>query len=329
MAAATMVVGIDIGGTNVRAAAFDFSGKMLGHLQVPIEAAQGPAIGLARIASLIRDVCRAHPDYSLAGIGVGSTGPLDRQRGTIENPYTLPTWESVNIVASLSGAFGVPIVLENDADAAALGEYWQGSGKGVSRLLALTVGTGVGTAIILDGAVYRGWQGWHGEGGHHVVDPSGPLCYCGARGCLEILVAGPAIARLAQEMAARPDGAPLRARANGNLEAIDGRMLSDAARDGDPLARSLIERIAFHLGLGLLNMIYFYVPEVIVLSGSVMRDYDLFEPSIRAFLDRCSVMAPANQVRITAASLGDHAGVYGAAYAIIQELASPSPAAAG
>lgn len=320
MAAPTLVVGVDIGGTNVRAAAFDFSGQMLSHLQVPIEAAQGPEVGLERITNLVDEVRRAHPGYPLAGIGIGSTGPLDREKGTIENPYTLPTWESVAIVPALSRAFGVPIEFENDADAAALGEYWQGSGKGTNRLLALTVGTGVGTAIILNGQVYRGWQGYHGEGGHQIVDPSGPLCYCGARGCLEILIAGPAIARLAQEKAAQSADTILRDLAGSDLGRIDGRMVSEAARGGDAVARSVIERIAFYLGVGLLNMIHFFVPEVIVLSGSVMRDYDLFEPTVRAFLDQCSILEPANRVRIVIAGLGDHAGVYGAAYAILQKI---------
>jgi glucokinase len=320
MAPAKMVAGVDIGGTNVRAAMFDTSGKMLGHLGLPIEAAQGPASGLARITRLIEDVSKGFPGCELAGIGVGSTGPLDRDRGTIENPYTLPGWENVNIVSALSTAFAVPVALENDADAAALGEYWQGAGQGVSRLLALTVGTGVGTAIILDGGVYRGWKGLHGEGGHHVVDPSGPACYCGAHGCLESLVSGPAIARLAQEKAAGETATLLRDRAGASLENIDGRMVSDAARDGDAVARAVIDQVATYLAIGLLNMINFFVPEVIVLSGSVMRDYDLFEPTIRTYLDRCSVLAPSNHIQIALARLGDHAGVFGAAYAILHDL---------
>ena len=120
-------------------------------------------------------------------------------RGTINNPYTLPTWEDVPIVDFLVDRFGVPVSLENDADAAALGEYWQGAGRDVQRLCAVTVGTGIGTAYILHGKIVRGNGGWHPEGGHMIIDPSGPQCYCGAKGCWESLASGSAIALFARE----------------------------------------------------------------------------------------------------------------------------------
>jgi len=320
MGTTPIVTGVDLGGTNVRAAAFDPNGKLLRHAQVPIQAAQGPEAGLARIKTLIETVLGQIDQAELKGIGIGSTGPLDRETGRIQNPYTLPTWEDVDIVSALSTRFSVPVALENDADTAALGEYWQGAGKGISRLLALTIGTGVGTAVILGGEVYRGWRGIHGEGGHHVVDPSGPLCYCGARGCMEILVAGPSIARLAQEAVAAASDGHRPAWVPANLSDIDARMVSQAARNGDPLASALMQSAASHIAVGLLNMITFFVPEVIVLSGSVMNDYDLFEPTIRSYLSQCSILVPSSSINIVMAELGNDAGVYGAAYAILREL---------
>jgi glucokinase len=160
----------------------------------------------------------------------------------------------------------------------------------------------------------------HGEGGHHVVDPAGPLCYCGARGCLEILVSGPAIAKLAQKKAAEAVAAERRESVGGNPAYVDARAVSAAARSGDSLAGAVLEHVAFYVGIGLLNMITFFVPEVIVLGGSIMKDYDLFEPTIRTYLNQCSVLVPASSVQIAMAQLGDRAGVFGAAYAILQDL---------
>lgn len=309
-----IVIGVDLGGTHVRAGAFTSSGEMLAVQETPIEAARGPEIGLQRIQNLIQAVWNESGAKSLLGIGVGSTGPIDPINGIIYNPFTLPGWENVPISAWLRNAFGVPVTLENDADVAALGEYWRGAGQSIQRLYAVTVGTGVGTALILDGQIYRGMDGLHPEGGHVVLDPSGPPCYCGAHGCWESLCAAPAIARLARQADLRHS--ILLEMAGGDAEKIDARLIAEAARLGDPSACAIMDKVAYYFSLGIINIIHSITPELIVLSGGVMKSVDLFLPQLNKAIAVHSVMIPANRVHIVPAQLGNYAGLYGAAYTI-------------
>jgi glucokinase len=255
----------------------------------------------------------------LGGIGIGASGPVDRALGAIQNPHTLPTWENVDVVTPLSSRFGVPVALENDADIAILGEYWVGAGRGCTRLAMVTVGTGIGLALMADGKLYRGARGYHPEGGHIVLDPHGPLCYCGANGCWESLASGTAIGRLAREREAVHPGSLLE-RVNGNLDEIDADIVGQAAEAGDASAREVIDQAAYYLGLGLVNVIGMFFPEVIVLGGGVMRRFDLMQPRIMQTLARHVVMVRASDARIELARLGIQAGVFGAAYAVLQEL---------
>jgi glucokinase len=309
-----VVIGVDLGGTILRAGAFDAQGKMLAVRETPIEAARGPEPGLKKMQELIEQVWAESEAGSLVGIGIGSTGPVDPIRGVINNPFTLPTWENVKVFDWLEKAIKVPITLENDADVAALGEYWKGAGDSTRRLYAVTVGTGVGTALIVDGEIYRGLDGSHPEGGHMVLDPDGPLCYCKMHGCWESLCAGPAIEKQARE--AELSGSRLLEMAAGERDKIDARMVFEAARDGDRAAQSIVDNFTRYFIQGILNVIILFVPEVIVLSGGVMRSADLFLPRLEQAMQAYTEMVPAHRVRILPAKLGYYAGLYGAAYTI-------------
>ena len=311
-----VIVGVDLGGTIVRAGAFDLQGRLLAVQETPIEARRGPEPGLRRIRELVEEVLAEAGDHSLAGIGIGATGPLDSVRGTINNPFTLPTWEDVPVVAWMEDAFSVPVTLENDADAAALGEYWQGAGQNAKRLYAVTVGTGIGTALILDGQIYRGLDGSHPEGGHMVLDPAGPPCYCTQRGCWESLCAGPAIERQARE--ADLAGSLLLELAQGNAEDVTAKLVFEAARQGDRLALSIVDRVADYFAQGILNVAILFVPDIVVLSGGVMRSLDLLMPHLQGTLQAYTEMVPAHRVHITPARLGYYAGMYGSAYTIFR-----------
>ncbi|MEW5869881.1 MAG: ROK family protein [Chloroflexota bacterium] len=323
-----ILIGVDLGGSNVRAGALTPGGEMISWRETPIQAALGPQAGVQRISDLITSVV-ADSQQPLLGIGVGSTGPLDRERGRIQNPYTLPGWEDVDIVNQLRESFHVPVAFENDADAAALGEAWQGAGRGalaegLPRLVMVTIGTGVGTGIVLDGKIYRGVGGMHPEGGHFILDPTGPACYCGAHGCWESLVAGPAIAAFARQ-AGGIESSQLCALCAGHPEQIEAAQVFEAARQGDALARRIVDRTADYIALGLVNLIMLYLPDIIVLTGGVMRSYDLMEAHIREVIARHDVVVPARQVQIQMAQLGQQAGMYGAARAA-QLLATASDA---
>ena len=290
-------------------------GELLAVDECELFAAQGSQAGLERIVSLVESLvaklAAMGKNGRLAGIGVGSTGPLDSQRGMILSPGTLPGWVDVPVVDWLEQRFGVPACLENDADVAALGEYWMGAGRGTNRLYAITVGTGIGTACIINGQIYRGAGGFHPEGGHMLVDPSGPACYCGGHGCWESLASGTAIAASMRRALEEQD-----TYGGDWAEQCDGRSVTEAARRGDPLACRVIERAANAFAQGVFNILMLFFPEVIVLSGGVMRSYDLFQPAVSRVLQDASVSIPSGQVRVELAQLGYYAGLYGAAYAM-------------
>ena len=339
------IIGVDLGGTIARVGAFTESGERLVVEQVEIEARKGSKAGLKRIAELVNQIIKKTSKdqggkglhHLLRGIGIGSTGPLDPFRGLLLNPATLPNWENVPIVSWMEERFGVPCCIENDADVAALGEYWMGAGQGVSRLYAITVGTGIGTACVVDGQVYRGAGGFHPEGGHQIIDPSGPSCYCGGKGCWESLASGTSIAQRAREIIHRmetartqptasfraadtPLGSKLMEMAGNDANRIDALLVAEAARQGDPLSRQIINQAAGHFAQGVFNILMLFFPEVIVLSGGVMQSLDLFMPAIQQAVESSQPYLPSSQVHILPAQLGYYAGMYGGAYAILQKL---------
>lgn len=306
-----ILVGIDLGGTNVRVGAVTMAGELVASQECPIEARQGPQAGMEKIAGLIAHVTD-EAGGRLQAIGIGSTGPVDRDLGAIQNPYTLPTWENVNIVDLLRGRFHVPVTIENDADAAALGESWIGAGRGLPRLCMVTIGTGVGTAFIFNGSIYRGVGGAHCEGGHMLLDPSGPACYCGAKGCWESLASGTAIGAHAREQASSHPTL-MTDLVEGDLERIDAATVAEAARRGDPLAVGIVDQAAGYIALGLVNLIVLFLPDGIVLTGGVMRSFDLMEARIRSVIARHDTLSPVDKVALRLARLGQQAGTIGAA----------------
>ena len=300
---APFVLGMDIGGSKVAIAAVTPEGQILARAGMPTQAERGFDDGVRRILSLADQVMAQaqRPRRALRAIGMGCPGPLDPAQGIIDNPYTLPTWEKVDILRPLRSHLGVPAALENDADAAAMGEIWLGAGQGARSVAMVTVGTGIGGAWIIDGQIYRGAGGAHPEIGHQCIDPSGPPCYCGIRGCWESLASGSAIAASARDR--MPDRA----------QDLDGAAAVIAlARAGHPVAQEVIARAAHALALGIFTLVNLYVPDVVVLGGGVMDAYDLFEPAIRQVIER-DTMAPIDRIAIRKAGLGNDAGILGAA----------------
>lgn len=296
-----IAIGIDLGGTLVRVGAFDLEGQLIGQNEASI-ASTPPESGIRLIECLIQATADSVNASSLLGIGIGATGPVDAVHGIINNPYTLEGWSNVPIVERLNKTFNVRVRLENDADAAALGEYWQGAGRNAKRLYAVTVGTGVGTSLIVDGEIYRGVDGSHPEGGHQLIDPNGPECYCGHRGCWESLISGSAISSQARD----------------TLN-MDAGSIAEAARAGNPAALAIMQKAARDFSLGIVNIISLFVPDVLVLSGGVMKSADLFLPTLEQTLKTPNPMVPFDRVHILPAQLGYYAGLYGGAYMILRE----------
>ena len=316
------VVGMDIGGTNmVAAVAVSATGELLSRASVPTLSQRGPEDGLRRIAELIESVIAASGVPDVGGIGIGCTGPVDSSTGRINNPYTLPNWDGLPIIDYVVERFKKPACLLGDCDVAALGEYWRGAGQGYHHMLYMTVGTGIGGSFIENGRLHRGVNQMSSEPGHHVIDMNGPECYCGARGCLEMLAAGPAIARRGREAVQNaPADSPLLKLANGDPNQISAKLISQAAEMGDPLAARLMRETGTYLGIGLGNLINILTPEVVVWGGGVMQSWPLLAPPMMDILRSRDKMVPFDQVKILPASLGLNAGVTGAARAIIDTI---------
>ncbi len=312
------VVGLDIGGTKIAVAVIDpDEGTVFSRASMPTEAQRGPADGLARIRALVESTVSAagRTMADIAGIGIGCTGPVDAELGRIHNEFTLPTWADVPIVDDLKQAFGLPVVMVNDAHAAALGELWLGAGRGAQHMVYVTVSTGIGGALVIAGRLHRGVGLMAGEVGHQIIDPSGPLCYCGAHGCLEMLAAGPAIAAFGRQRAT--SGSLLLQLVDGDAERITGETVAVAARQGDPVAQQIMDETAVYLGMGLSNLMNIIGPEVIVVGGGVMKSWDLLGEKMIATAKGRIGMVPFELIRIVPAQLGSDVGVIGAAKALL------------
>lgn len=298
-----MVGAVDIGGTKIAAGIVNPDGKLLSRFESATQA-EGPYdSALDRIVAMLRSAV-ANAGVKLQGIGIGSTGPVYPFTGEIGDVNFFPHWRGQNPVRDLEKIFGLSVAMENDADAAALGEAGWGSGKNKSRLIYVTVGTGIGAGVILDGHVYRGVDEAHPEIGHHAIDASGPLCLCGFRGCWESLAAGPAMVAWL-ECNTSPE---YQYRA-----ALTAKRICELARAGDDWARRAVAREAHYLGLGLANLITMFVPDVVVLGGSVMISADLFLDDIRKVIATGCRFVPSDKTELVLASLGENSNLIGAA----------------
>jgi glucokinase len=301
-------IGVDIGGTNTRVGLLTADGALIARRSAPTRPERGNAAALETLVGLIESLISDHSG-TLDAIGVAVTGPVDLQTGIVDNPYTLRGWGPTNLVAPLRERFGVTVQIENDANAAALGEWWQGAGQTSRRLAVVTIGTGIGVGLLVDGHVQRRPDGSHGEAGHHVLDPNGPQCYCGARGCWEILASGPAVARTALSARALPLLAEI---PRDNHDAIADAVIT-AALNGEPAATQVLDRIAQWIGLGLVNLIAFFMPDTIVLGGGVgARCFNLMAPTITSTLEQHQSLVPTD-TNLAVAQTGDDAGLLGAA----------------
>jgi glucokinase len=292
---------VDIGGTKIAAGIVDDRGKVLSRVECPTDAARAYPSGLAQMIRLLRESAQI-ARFELSGIGIGSTGWVYPFTGEFGDVDFLPAWKGCNPVKDLAREFNVRAALENDGDAAALGEAAWGAGKGKSRLIYVTVGTGIGGGIILDGELYRGADRSHPEVGHHVVDASGPLCTCGFRGCWEALATGPAMAAWFQSKA------PADRR---TAEGPSAKEIFQLAKEGDALAQEAVKREANYLGLGLANLINLFMPDRIVLGGSVMKSVSLDD--LRKVIAQGCRFVPFEKTELALASLGDDANLIGAA----------------
>lgn len=308
------VIAIDLGGTKIRAVVVDGAGEIVGEDVRPTEGDKGQSVVIGRMVDSARAAVEASgvPFASLAAVGVTAPGTIDFERGIIYQAPNLKGWDAVPLAERLRERLGLPTILENDANAAAYGEWHHGAGQGTRHMIYLTISTGIGGGLILNGQLYRGTDGTAGELGHVTVDDNGPLHNCGTYGCLEVMASGTAIARMAHAAVAagRSDVLAKAAAASGELTAHE---VDQAAETGDPVAREILARAAHYLGVGLANYVNIFNPRAIVLGGGVTRiGARILDPAF-ALAKQRAFRLPAGSVRFEQAALEGRAEVLGVA----------------
>jgi glucokinase len=303
---------VDLGGSKILSVIAEGDGRRVGEDRRATSAEEGPEVVLERIGvSLEEALTKAglHQD-DLAAVGICSPGPCDIDAGVICSAPNLPGWRDVPICRYLEERLGTPARLENDANAAAVGEHVYGAGRGCCHLIYFTVSTGVGGGFIIDGRLYRGATGVAGEVGHMTIDPHGPVCGCGNHGCLEALASGTAIAARGEELVAQGGSALLAELAQEQGELTAGTV-AQAAGQGDMACRAIIRRAGYYLGIGFASYLNIFNPQLIIIGGGLVKVGDVLLAPARAEMEARAMPEALKAVQVKLAELGDYAGVMG------------------
>ena len=307
------VVGIDLGGTNIVVGTVAEDGsELIGLVSEPTLPEQGSDAVVARIVKLARASLEEARGKSVAGVGIGSPGPLDTARGLVLLTPNLG-WTNFPLRDRVTAELGLPGTLDNDANCAVFGEWWRGAARGAKHVVGLTIGTGIGGGIVLDGQIYHGASDIAGEIGHMTIDSTGRRCKCGNYGCLEAYASGPAIAARAVEGVEAGAETSLPDYVRGDLTQITAQVIYEAAHDGDEYAREVVHETAKVLGAGVANIINIFNPQVVVICGGVTLAGDQLFVPLRSEVKRRAFKPAANACRIVPGELTGTAGVYGAA----------------
>ncbi len=319
------VIGVDLGGTNIVVGAVAEDGSEdVATRSEPTRSEQGADAVVDRIVRMIetamketieqRGVTRA----SFLGIGVGAPGPLDRERGMILTSPNLG-WQNFPLRDAIGDRVGLTVKLDNDANCATLGEWWLGAAKGGRNVVGMTIGTGIGGGLILDGRLYHGSSDIAGEIGHTTIDVTGRRCKCGNYGCLEAYASGPSIAERAREQMHGDHDSIMYTLVDGEVERLTAAIVYDAAMKGDPTALEVVRETARFLGAGIANLLNVLNPDVVVIAGGVTQAGEtLFEP-LRREVRKRAFAAAVEACRIVPGSLPGNAGVVGAVASFNQQ----------
>ncbi|MEK6646282.1 MAG: ROK family protein [Candidatus Firestonebacteria bacterium] len=313
-------VGVDFGGTNIVAGIVNSKGKVVARIKIPTCAKEGKAKVLNRISLAIKEVLEKFKGGigKIKGIGIGSPGLIDHIRGIVNVPPNLPGWKHVNLKKYLEAKFHKPVFVANDVNATALGESEFGAGKGVKNLICITLGTGVGGAIIINGKLYVGSHQFAGEIGHMTVERHGLRCNCGNIGCMERYVGCGFIAERAMAEIKKGVQTKITELVDGDLDKITPKILTDAAKLGDKLALKIWNETGEYLGITLASVVNFLDPEMIIVGGGVAQAGKyIFEPTKREIRKRAYKFLT-KSLKIVPAKLGEDAGVIGSATLVLK-----------
>ena len=319
-------IGVDLGGTNLRIAAIDENGTLLHKVTLGTEVAKGRDFVVGEMTAAIRQMLDTlKVPGELKGIGIGVPGIIDKATGFMYESPNLPDWANYPVHSDIERRLGTPVVLENDANSAALGEKWLGAGRDVETMVMLTLGTGVGGGIVMDGKIWQGMNGMAGELGHITVDPVGQLCGCGNKGCLEQYASATAITRMANEAIQAGGADSLKNLRDAHPEDFNSKIIYQAAVQGDRAAQEVFNKVGRALGTAIADMVNAFNPHMFVIGGGASNAWDAFSPAIfaevqkRSFVYRATApkeggaLANPRKTIITRAQLGGDAGLFGAA----------------
>ena len=309
------ILGVDIGGTKVAVGLVDREGTILTQSRKPMVANGTAEAGLQAVAAAIDSMTAAADPYGgFHSIGICAPGPLDPKTGVVLNPPNLPCWRNFPLAEKIVEMYHLPVKVDNDGNAAALAETRWGAARGFHYVFYATIGTGIGTGIVLDGHIYHGSTGAAGEGGHVSIDYRGPRCKCGKLGCIEILAAGPAIGlRARNKLKDNPRRSAILDLANGDVTAITSETVGKAYAAGDPLAREILQETVDVIVPWLGNIVDLLDPDVLVMGGGVAAMLKPFFDDIKNRLPSWCVNPHASDIPLLMAHYGADAGIAGGA----------------
>ena len=315
------IIGVDVGRNTLKAILIDLGGKVYSKVSSKTGDDCSPNTVIPRLISLIDGVIQGSGIYkeSIIGMGVGMPGLLDTETGQVifSPDYH---WENVDLLGPLRDRYEMSIILENSNRALAMGEKWFGAGKSSDYFICVNLGHGIGSAIIESGDVYRGSCGSSGEFGHITLEKDGPICDCGNHGCLETLASGNAIARQARELVNKDTSSIIMSLANGKKEAIDAKIVFDAARSGDSLAKSIVDTAIEYIGIGLASYINLLDPDLIILGGGVANAGEILLSGLDNAIRKRQMKHAGRKVKIVVGMQGSDATAIGAASFILKDL---------
>ena len=313
------VVGIDLGGTNLKAGLVDKCGKIHQRLSIKTNNNADPQTISQQIFGLIDEIIKVGSGLkpaptNIIGIGLGSPGLIDKKGETILFSPNLPRWRNIPIKRMIAERFSIPCVLENDANAAAWGEKWVGAGKEVNSLVMMTIGTGIGGGIVINNKLWRGANNVAAEIGHMVIQMDGPKCNCGNYGCIEAYASATAMVRRFKELVKSGISSSLK-----DCGEITAKMINDAALQGDKTSVNIIEETGRYLGIAIINIMHVLNPEMIVLTGGMTGSGELLMNPIRQLIGQRAFEASYKDTKIVFSELGNDAGIIGAAGCLLKE----------
>ena len=315
-----IAVAMDVGGTWIRAALVGRDGKVLWHRREPSRPPDAAGGVESRVEEVARQALEQAGGRVVGGIGLAVAGPMDPTTGVMYGPPNLPELDGISLRATVERSLGIPVVTGNDANLAALAEYAYGAGGDARILVYMTISTGIGGGIVVDGEMFQGAHGLAAELGHMCVEMDGPECSCGATGHLEAIASGTAIAQAARHQIADGEASLMTDLASGDVDAIGARLVFTAAAQGDSMALDIVDRAGRALGAGMVSILHTFDPDLIVVGGAVSQQWNVLWPIVETYVLSHAMKPYRQRLNVIRSSLGDDIGLLGAAALVWRKL---------